>query len=393
VKATVIAANSLRRFFRDRTALVFTAILPLTLIFLIGSATASFDDPEYTIGVLAPDAGPLARELRSQIERDERIDVEMYTDRESLAKDVRRAVVPAGIVIPHDYDEQLLGGKDARVELVLDQTRGSAAPVRALVSEAISQQGALIQAASFTSDRVGVSREQALAAARQAQPLIANVAVDVDAETVGESNANDYLPPGLGYQAPSNLILFVFITSLAASALMIQSRQLRVTQRMFSTPTSTRAILGGEALARFAIAGLQAIFIFAAGLLLFGVEWGQPLGAAALIFVWVLVGTSVGMLFGTIFSTPEQAGAIGPMAGIAMGMLGGCMWPLEIVPETMQRVGHVFPHAWAMDAWIDLVGRGGSISDIGTELGVLALYVVVLMPLATWRLRRAITGP
>jgi hypothetical protein len=28
--------------------------------------------------------------------------------------------------------------------------------------------------------------------------------------------------------------------------------------------------------------------------------------------------------------------AIGPVVGIAFGMLGGCMWPLEIVPNTVR---------------------------------------------------------
>ncbi|HEU5470800.1 MAG TPA: hypothetical protein VFV67_09105 [Actinophytocola sp.] len=50
--------------------------------------------------------------------------------------------------------------------------------------------------------------------------------------------------------------------------------------------------------------------------------------AAALITVWALVGTGTGILAGTLSRTPEQAGAI----GIAAGMLGGAMWPLEIVP-------------------------------------------------------------
>lgn len=78
--------------------------------------------------------------------------------------------------------------------------------------------------------------------------------------------------------------------------------------------------------------------------------------------------------------------------GIGFGMLGGCMWPLEIVPESMQRLGHIFPHAWAMDAWIELIGRGGGFGDILTELAVLAGFIAVLFPLGAWRLHRAITA-
>jgi ABC-2 type transport system permease protein len=277
--------------------------------------------------------------------------------------------------------------------LLLDQTRGSPAGVRSAISQAVAAQGAELQAAIFTSKPTNTPVETTLTQARRTAELFSATEIGVVAKTVGSGDEEEYLPPGIGYQAPSNLILFVFITSVAGSALLIRSRQLRVTQRMYATPTTSRTIVAGEVLARLAIAGYQAVLIVVAGTLFFGVDFGDPLAATVLVVVFVLVGTSVGMLMGTIFSTPEQAGSIGPMAGIAMGMLGGCMWPLEIVPEPMQRIGHLFPHAWAMDAWIKLIGRGGDLASIATNLLVMLGFVVVLLPLATWRLRRAIVAP
>jgi ABC-2 type transport system permease protein len=320
------------------------------------------------------------------------LEVEGYDQRLDLARDVRRGVVPAGVVIGSDYDERLLSGAEAPVELVLDQTRGSPAAIRSLVAEVIAEQGAVLQAAIFASNKAGTDVGDGLRRAAALRDDARGTDVTVQTTTVGDAGERDYLPPGIGYQAPSNLILFVFITSLAGAGLLIQSRQLRVMQRMYSTPTSARSILFGEGLARFAIAAGQALFIFGVGALIFDVDWGQPVGAFVLIAMFVLVGTSVGLLFGTIFSTPDQAGSIGPMAGIAMGMLGGCMWPLEIVPEPMRVLGHAFPHAWAMDAWIELIGRGGTLSDITTELAVLAAFVAVILPLGTWRLRRALVS-
>jgi ABC-2 type transport system permease protein len=387
-----VAANELRRFSRDKTALFFTAVLPVVLILVVGTATAGFDADAYTIGIVAPGHGELTTQLREALEKHERIVLKDYDDRLALAKDVRRGVVPAGVTIAPDYDAALLAGKPADVALLIDQTRGSPAAIRSLIAEVIADQGAVLQAAIFTHEQTGAPIKTALAQAKRATGLVKGVAVGVTSETVGEAEDEGRLSPGVGYQAPSNLILFVFISSLAGSALIIQSRQLRVMQRMYATPTSARSILLGEGIARFALAGGQALFIFLVGLLLFGVEWGQPLGAAVLIGVFVLVGTSVGLLFGTIFSTPDQAGSIGSMSGIAMGMLGGCMWPLEIVPKPMQTLGHLFPHAWAMDAWISLIGRGGTIADITTELAVLGAWVVVLLPLAIWRLRRTLVA-
>jgi ABC-2 type transport system permease protein len=392
MKPFVIAGNSMRRFLRDRTTVFFTIIFPVLIIFIVGNATSRFDDPTFPVGIIDEGSGTLGAELIRTIDRAPSIELDSFDDREALAKMVRRGGVAAGLVVPASYDEKLRSGRGVQVEFLVDLTRGFPAAVRSVVSEAISDQGARIQAASFATRRAGLAFDASLEQARRTEKVVSNVAVGVEAQTVGTADEQSYLPPGFNYQAPSNLILFVFITSLAGSALLIRSRQLRVTHRMLGTPTTARTILAGETASRFAIAGFQAVFIFLVGTFLFGVEWGPPLAAAAVIVLFVAVGTSIGMLFGTIFRTPEQAGSIGAPLGIAAGMLGGCMWPLEIVPEPMQQFGHIFPHAWAMDAWIELIGRGGGIGDIVTELAVLAGFVAVLFPLGAWRLRRAITA-
>lgn len=392
MKPLVIAGTSFRRFYRDRTAVFFTIIFPVFLLFFIGSATSRFDDPTIPVGVVDERSGPLGAELTRALEREPTLELERFDNAEAVAKLVRRGALAAGIVLPASYDADLRAGRRVRVELLVDQTRGFPAAVRSVVSEAVTRQGSALQAAHFAARNTGRDFQSSLAEAQRTSRLVANVAVGVRAEIVGRAEEQSYLPPGYNYQAPSQLLLFVFITSLAGSAVLIQSRRLGVTRRMLGSPTAAGTIITGETLSRFVIAGFQALFIFIVGTALFGVTWGAPLGAAAVIVLFVLVGTSVGTLFGTIFTTPEQAGAIGAPMGIAAGMLGGCMWPLEIVPETMQRIGHIFPHAWAMDAWIELIGRGGGIGDVATELAVLAGYVAVLFPLGAWRLRRAIVA-
>jgi ABC-2 type transport system permease protein len=178
----------------------------------------------------------------------------------------------------------------------------------------------------------------------------------------------------------------VFITSMAAAAGLIEAR------RLLATPTTSATILFGEALGRFAVALLQGLIVFVVGLLVFGVDWGDPPAALVLLVVFALVATGVGMLLGAVLRNAEQATSIGPPVGIALGMLGGCMWPLAIVPEPMRVVGHLFPQAWAMDAFIALIAKGEDIAGIALQLAVLAAFAAVLLALATWRLRRALVG-
>jgi ABC-2 type transport system permease protein len=66
------------------------------------------------------------------------------------------------------------------------------------------------------------------------------------------------------------------------------------------------------------------------------------------------------------------------------------MWPLAIVPEPMRLAGHLFPHAWAMDAFIDLISEDAGLAGIAGQLAVLAGFAAVLLAVATWRLRRAL---
>jgi ABC-2 type transport system permease protein len=54
-------------------------------------------------------------------------------------------------------------------------------------------------------------------------------------------------------------------------------------------------------------------------------------------------------------------------------------------------VAHFTPHAWALDGFAKLVRNNGTIVDILPELGVILGFALVLLTLATWRLRVTLT--
>lgn len=387
MKILSIAEANLRRIGRDRTALVLTLVLPLVLILFIGQATQRFETAP--LGLFVGTDGPLAAELADRLEALEGVQVERYDSEEALRGGVRRGAVLAGVIVPEGYDERLGSGDRVGVSFVAEP-RSFPAGLRTAVDAAVADHATELHAARFTALRYGGTVEAHLAEARE---LAASTEpVDVAVETVGGGRSVSF-GTGFDYQAPANLTLFVFITSLATAAQVVETRRLGVTRRMLGTPTRAGTILAGEALGRFAIALLQGLFILVAGALVFGVDFGDPVGAGALLLLFVLVGTGAGMLAGAALRTPEQAQAVGVPVGIALGMLGGCMWPLAIVPETMQTVGHLFPHAWAMDAWVRLTAFGDGLGGILPQLGVLAGFAAVLLATATWRLRRAIVRP
>jgi ABC-2 family transporter protein len=136
------------------------------------------------------------------------------------------------------------------------------------------------------------------------------------------------------------------------------------------------------------LAAVQSALIVVVGSAVFGVSWGSPPAALLLLLLWCLVSAGAGMVAGTLFHTPEQASAIGPVVGITFAMVGGCMWPLSIVSPAMRAIGHATPQAWAVDAWTSLLSGHGTITTIWRELGVLALFALGFFTIATVRSRR-----
>src|SRR5690606_25396887 len=69
-----------------------------------------------------------------------------------------------------------------------------------------------------------------------------------------------------GFQvgAVGQTLLFVFLSSLAGSATLIQARRLGVMRRTLAAPVSTRQAVAGEALGRLAIAVFQGAYIIVA---------------------------------------------------------------------------------------------------------------------------------
>jgi ABC-2 type transport system permease protein len=385
MKIISMAGVTLRRLARDRLALFFIVLLPVVIILVIGVTFGDGSD-RLPVGVLDQGGGRLGAELKADLAASPALDPRAYDGLDALRKAVRRGVVAAGVVVPAGYDQALRAGRAADVAFVVDRTRPAPAAVRSAVAAATSRQAAMVQAARFAAATAQVPFDAALARARALAG--GQQQVRVQATTIG--GRQDALPSGFNYTAPSNLVLFVFITSLAGAAALIEERRLGVTRRMLAAPTTAAAILLGETLGRFLVALLQGLIVFTIGWLVFGVDWGDPPAALLLVTVFALVGTGAGMLFGSLLRTPGQATSIGPPVGIALGMLGGCMWPLAIVPAPMRLAGHLFPHAWAMDAFIDLISKDAGLAGIAGRLAVLAGFAAVLLALATWRLRRAL---
>jgi ABC-2 type transport system permease protein len=384
VSALNIALTSIRRVGRDRRALFFLVVLPVVVILIIGFTVRGFST--FRVGVVDLGAGKAGRDLTAALGRAGDIVVLRYATTQDATRAVARGQISTAVVMPAGMDPALRAGRTTEIGVVAEQADTTQQAAARAVTAVIERQGAREQAAIFAADHSPLGFEDALERASSLQSGAPQVSV---ASRPVDTNA-DVLPEGFEYSAPTELVLFVFLTALTGGASVIDSRRLGIYERAAAAPVRPAAVVVGEALGFGAIAVMQSALIVLVGAVVFGVSWGNLPAAVVLVVVWALVGAGAGMLSGTLFRTPEQATAVGPIVGIAFAMLGGCMWPLSIVSTTMREIGHVTPHAWAVDAWTALLARHGTLATIGRQLAVLGTFAVGSLALATRRFSRLV---
>ncbi len=186
---------------------------------------------------------------------------------------------------------------------------------------------------------------------------------------------------------PSYTVMFAFSLVLTVGWLFVLERRQGTLKRLRAAPITRGQILLGKFLPCFAIAIFQGIFLLIIGKVIFGMTWGPaswPLVVRFLVLLCIVIPTALTAtsmaLFIAAFTRSEiQVGIIGSLLVLLMGLLSGCLIPRELMPETMTSISRVTPHAWALDAYRQLLVRSPSATEITPNLQIVARSALVLL--------------
>jgi len=381
-----IAAVSLRRLFRDRSNLFFVILLPLLLLLLLGS---QFGGPtDAVLSVVGPD-GPTTDRVVASLEVDG-VDVRREAEAATAREAVARGDATAALLLPDDLEQALADAEPVEVGWAVrpEATRGFS--LRGLGTAALAEEDVRRRAAaSLVELGLAGGGDQALAAVDAVPTGGASVTttdVDLDDPLAAEFAGTD----PFSLIAPGQLLLFVFLTGLTGAAGLVQSRSLGVARRVLAAPVSTGMLVAGFTLGQFVVSLTQAMVVVVGGWLLFGVQWGDPLGVGAVVLVFSAVSAGAGMLLGAVLRTEDQVGGIAVPVGLALAAFGGSMLPLELFSDTARTFAGITPHAWGNRAFAELVRRDAGLSDVAGEVGVLLVFAVVLVAAGALAQRRAL---
>lgn len=381
MKAVAIARVELKRFLRDRSNIFFVFIFPLLLVLVLGSQFGG-GGAEGRVAVAGVDSA-LTSSLTEALTDD---DVTVTgTDADTMRTLVARGRVDLGVLVTAQAAAAYDDGSDVDLEVVTSSQQGAPAAlqrVRTATARVTAEQGqvAVLTDAGVPPDE---AREALEAAAADVTPPQMRV-VDVDDVAQEFSGLGQF---DLG--AAGQILLFVFLISLAGSTTLIQARRLGVMRRSLAAPVSSTQALLGQAAGRWVIAMFQGLYIMLATALLFGVSWGSLWLAALVLAVFAAVAAGAAMLLGSLVDNDNAGAGIGVGVGLVLAALGGSMMPRELFPETLRAVSLATPHAWAYEAFAEIQRHEGTLVDVLPQLAVLTGMAVVLLGLGSWALRRS----
>jgi ABC-type multidrug transport system permease subunit len=139
----------------------------------------------------------------------------------------------------------------------------------------------------------------------------------------------------------------------------------------------------GKIYGLFLLGAAQIIGFLLLGKFAMGVNLGANLPAVTLtLLVLGWVGGSIGVLVGSLLSADDRIVGVCVLAGLLMGALGGCWWPLEVAPPALKVAALCLPTGWALAALHQLISFGSSFSAVLVPIGVLLAFGAVANLLA-----------
>jgi ABC-2 type transport system permease protein len=156
---------------------------------------------------------------------------------------------------------------------------------------------------------------------------------------------------------------------------LVDERQWGMLYRISASPVSAPSLVKGKVLSRFVVGVVQMLILFAFGRIVFAVSLGRSWVALGLVIMGVsFAAASLGLLVAALAPSRDAVLPLGTIAIMGMAAIGGCWWPISMEPPWLQNVAHLFPTAWAMGAFNDLMLRERQIADVLPALGVLVLF-------------------
>jgi len=362
---------------RDRTTILFTFLVPALQLTIFGYAIdVTIDD--IPTAVLDLDGRQDSRAFTEAMVNTHTFKItRRVLDLESLRHALSAGQVKVGVVIPADYSENLLNGRQAPIQVLVDGSDSQVATTALNTVSLLATQMSLLR---------GQAMGERLQAAVARDPF-GRLALPIDVRGRllynPDLESSHFFVPGL-----IAIILQVVLLFLTSSSI-VKERELGTLEQLFVTPVGRAGLLFGKLLPYALMACGELLIVLVVMVGVFGVPINGSLWlllALSALFIVTVLG--LGLLISTIAKTQVQSMQLAFVIMLPSVLLSGFMFPRSEMPLPIYLAGFVLPVTYFVEIVRGVILRQADAIDLWPHIGGLAICCAVILALSMARFRK-----
>ncbi|MDP4094517.1 MAG: ABC transporter permease, partial [Bacillota bacterium] len=366
----LITRNILKLTFRKKGNLFIVILLPLIGLLLSSLIYNNSGNGRLALGVIYGDNGYMPRDMVSYLGKSGKFKISELTSSD-IDKKVTSGKIDCALIIPKGFSDGIYKGSPAKLEL--KSIKGATTTM--LLSNTLNQYMQNLSAISSASGGDKTKFESMYDGMKK-------TGVSLEIRKV----ADPEIGKGTTSAASGFLILFMMMSASITASLMIKEKEEMTYYRIFASPSNSYVYILGNILANTALVFIQ-VLIINIGFRLFGINtYIKDYQFIIILLFMGVVSVALGILIVSFSTSGRQAGMLSTLIVSPTCMLGGCLIPLSIMPDFMQKIAGFMPQKWAIDS-ITKIQDGNSFISIVPNLAVLLAFGAAFFLIAAYRFK------
>ncbi|RPK25797.1 ABC transporter permease [Paenibacillus xylanexedens] len=388
-----ICIFELRRILKIRSVVLNLFILPLLLIFILGTALSSTmgtaedvipDTVRVGIIHLSTESGGGSSTVNQALdtfvespEVAEMVKAQNFTTEEEAVHSLRTGKLDFAVMIPSDFEQNVMMGKEARLQWI----RGKDNTLNTLGETLFTR---------FTDEW---NRQMAIT--KVLGPEV--IAVMASASESGMANSTSIAVTNPGktgtaysasqYYAASMLAMFMLYSGMTTSTSLFGERDNRTLIRLQAAPIGNGVIFAGKIAGNSLLAFLQATTIILMTYWLYGVDWGTHPWYIVLTCVCItLASMTLGVIVALVCKSTASASATLQGIIVAMTFISGGFMPIPL--DFVQRLSQFTVNHWALQSFLRMM-LDAPVAEIVYNILMLGVVCAVLLLISGMIYRKA----
>ena len=365
-----IIIKEFRQIRRDPTSLALLLGFPTILIVLVGYAL-NFDVKHIPLAIFDEDLSPRSREFLEQFLHTQYFDpgysVRTYGEIEDLFMTGRSKVA---LVVPPDFGRDILAGRDAHVQVLVDGSDANSAS----------------QAVAYVS-RITTNYSNRLVADaywKRGKTLFVPIDFEPRVWYNPDLESSKFLIPGLiGF-------IIVLTAVISTSLTVVREKERGTMEQIMVSPLRPAEVILGKTIPYFFISLGAASGILLIGYVMFGIEIkGSIVLLYAAISTIVLGALGQGLLISTITDSQQVAFMISVLSSLLPSfLLSGFIFPVANMPVALQVISNL-----AVNKFFLVVVRGVMLKGIGfgavwQQFVYMLIFAAIMLGVSVRRMRK-----